>query len=166
MNAKLQASLRECALHADILRQGLNDIANSLPFTAAMLASLNPAQRRILDQLAYRFTKLQDSLGEKVFPGILELSAEPLPDHATFMEKLHRLERLQAIPSVDTWKTLRELRNAIAHEYPDALEIQAARLNQFAAGIATLLSCWDAVQRFVAKVDAVTNTFWDEKKAF
>lgn len=154
MNSKLQTSLKECALHADILRQGLADIQADLPFDAVVVGQFSAVQRRILDQLAYRFSKLQDSMGEKIFPGVLELTAEPLPEHATFMEKLHRLERLQAIPSANTWKTLRELRNDIAHEYPDVPEIQSARLNQFIAGVETLLACWETVRQFVAKLNA------------
>ena len=53
-------------------------------------------QRRLLDQSACRFMKLQDSLGERVLPGILTLAQEPLPPEATFAEKPQRLERLAA----------------------------------------------------------------------
>ena len=57
-------------------------------------------QRRLRDQSACRFMKLQDSLGERVLPGILTQAQaqaqEPLPPEATFAEKLQRLERLAA----------------------------------------------------------------------
>jgi hypothetical protein len=40
-------------------------------FDAAMAAQVDDETRRWLDQAAYRFMKLQDSLGEKVLPGLL-----------------------------------------------------------------------------------------------
>ncbi len=89
---KLEAALAEFQLHAEVLEEALTELG-AIHFTAETVTSLKPGQRRLLDQLAYRFTKLQDSLGEKVLPGLVELTEEPLPENATFAEKLQRLER-------------------------------------------------------------------------
>jgi len=83
-----------------------------------------------LDQLAYRYMKLQDTLGQKVFPLVIEVTKEPVPPETPFMQKLVLLERLGAIPSVDEWDELRETRNAIAHDYPEADDILAAEVNR------------------------------------
>ena len=91
-------------------------------------------------------------MGEKILPLLLELAAEPLPEQATFAEKLRRLERLQAIPSADSWKVLRELRNEITHEYPDMPSIRAIRLNYFIAGITDLLACWESAGDFAERL--------------
>jgi hypothetical protein len=105
-----QAALRQCGLHAAVLEKALHDLdAVGLPDD---LSVWNDEIRRILDQLAYRYGKLQDSLGEKVLPGILELAEEPLAPRATFAEKLQRLERLGVIASAEQWRLLREMRNA------------------------------------------------------
>ena len=86
------AVLRQCRLHATVLNKALDDLeAVGLPDDPAEWTA---ETLRILDQLAYRFGKLQDSLGEKVLPGILERAQEPLASRATFAEKLQRLERL------------------------------------------------------------------------
>ncbi len=90
--------LAECALHAEVLAEGLVDARKWLPLTVDNLS--DKALQRILDQIAYRFSKLQDSMGEKTLPLILELAQEPISSSATFVEKLNRLERLGAIPSV------------------------------------------------------------------
>jgi len=59
---KLLAALAECQLHAEVLA----DAAHSLPahFEAADVANISAEVRRTLDQLAYRFMKLQDARRE------------------------------------------------------------------------------------------------------
>ena len=147
-SAKLAAALAECGLHAQVLAQALDEVLPLLPFDASTVAAINPAQRRLLDQIAYRFAKLQDSLGEKVLPGLLLAAQEPVAPEASFIEKLQRLERLGAVPSAAEWKLLRELRNALAHDYPDAPELQAAWLNRLVASVPVLLGMAQSAQMF------------------
>ena len=97
---------------------------------------------RLLDQMAYRFAKLQGALGERVLPLMLDLAEEPLEPDTPFAQKLQRLERIGMIPSAEQWRELRIARNAIAHEYPDAPELRAAALNQFLRSVGELLGFW------------------------
>jgi hypothetical protein len=128
----------------------LGDAAAALPevFNAEMAATVDPDRRRWLDQAAYRFMKLQDSLGEKVLPGLLAATLDPLPPEATFAERLQRLERLGALPSVGRWRLLREVRNSLAHEYPEHPELQAAALTRLVGGARELLLFWAAARAF------------------
>lgn len=144
--AKLDAALAECGLYAQVL----GDAAAALPevFSAEMAATVDADRRRWLDQAAYRFTKLQDSLGEKVLPGLLAATLDPLPPDATFAERLQRLERLGALPSVGRWRLLREVRNSLAHEYPEHPELQAAALTRLVGGARELLLFWAAARAF------------------
>lgn len=144
--AKLDAALAECALHAQVLTQALADLPPA--FTPEDAVAVGREQRKDLDQAAYRFMKLQDSLGEKVLPGLLVATLEPLPPDATFAEKLQRLERLGAVPSVDGWRALREVRNSLAHDYPENPALQAAALTRLVAGVRELLALWRAVVAF------------------
>ncbi len=113
-----------------LLAKALAAIERSRSFIAETVTRLTSEQRRLLNQLAYRFIKLQDTLGERVLPGLLVLKGEPLAESATFAEKLQCLDRLGAIASAENWRVLRELRNQIAHEYSDAPDIQAAAINR------------------------------------
>ncbi len=141
---KLRAALAECALHAAVLA----DARALLPasFVPSDVPALGADIRRLLDQLAFRFMKLQDSLGDKVLPGLLAASLDPLPDDVPFVQKLHRLERLGAVPSVERWKFLREVRNALAHEYPDHPELQAAAWTRLLQAADDLLAAWRAAE--------------------
>ncbi len=151
-SAKLAAALAECGLHAQVLAQALDEAQPLLPFNANTVSAINPLQRRLLDQIAHRFAKLQDSLGEKVLPGLLLAAQEPVAPEATFIEKLQRLERLGAVPSAADLKLLRELRNALARDYPDAPELQAAWLNRLATSIPTLLGMARSAQAFARRL--------------
>lgn len=95
--------------------------------------------------MAYRFTKLQATLGEQVLPMLLDVAEEPFAQDAPFAQKLQRLERIGIISSAEQWRELRIARNIIAHEYPDAPELKAAALNQFVRSTAKLVLFWKHV---------------------
>jgi hypothetical protein len=145
---KLLAALAECRLHAEVLASALAHLPAR--FAEEDAALVDPERRRWLDQAAYRFMKLQDSLGEKVLPGLLDLTLDPLPPEAPFAQKLQRLERLQVIPSAEAWRVLREVRNALAHDYPDQPALQAAAWTRFIAGAAELLATWRCAAAYAA----------------
>jgi hypothetical protein len=100
-----------------------------LPFTGSKLTQLSNVDLAILDQFTTRFGKLQDLMGAKLFPAVLELTKESVELKA-FIDKLNHLEKLGAIPSADQWLLMREIRNAFSHDYPDDPDLQAAVLNQ------------------------------------
>ena len=88
-------------------------------------------------------------MGEKVLPLILVLAQEPISSTATFVEKLNRLERIGVMPSADEWKQLRVARNAVAHEYPDDLELRASAINRFLAGAKQLNLQYHFIRQYV-----------------
>jgi hypothetical protein len=144
---EILAALAECNRHAEILRHARTALGPTR-FTANSVEDLSAETVQRLDQSAYRFGKLQDTLGTRVLPGILDLTEEPFPESTPFAQKLQRLERLNVIPSVARWRTLRELRNQIAHEYLDAPALKAAALNRFLDGIDELLQVWQQVDGY------------------
>jgi len=74
----------------------------------------------ILDSLLFRFSKLQDFLGQKIFRTFLEYQGLELN---TFYDILKELEK-EEILDIDLWGSLREIRNELAHEYPDKEDIE------------------------------------------
>ena len=73
---------------------------------------------KTIDGFIYRFAKIQDMMGEKLFPVYLE-SLEEYKSSMSFIDVLHKLEKLEIIKSTDEWKYFRKLRNLLTHEYPD-----------------------------------------------
>jgi hypothetical protein len=85
--------------------------------------ALTPAQHETLAAFRLRFSEFQEHLG-KIMRAVAieeESSTEPFGAVLAFMEKLG------IIDSVDHWKFIRELRNAVNHEY----EENAQRLSEF-----------------------------------
>jgi len=89
------------------------------------------------DQLILRFTKLQDTMGTRLFPATLDALEEAYEDRP-MIDKLHRLEKLGYLSNVQQWNELRVIRNRFAHDYPEDDALKAAYLNEAAAAVAVL----------------------------
>jgi len=111
----LQERLFESSLHKKRLQSALHKIKFIMPLDVNKYNELDDIFISILDQMLFRFTKLQDTLGEKVFPLILELASEPVKK-MSFIDRLNRLEELEILDK-EKWMSLRANRNEIAHEY-------------------------------------------------
>lgn len=61
-----------------------------------------------------RFSRLQDSLGDKLLPLLLNCLAERI---GAVLDNLDRAEKLGLVPSAEDWMTMRNLRNQMVHEY-------------------------------------------------
>ena len=82
----------------------------------------NPEIVETIDSFIFRFSKMQDSMGEKLFPLILEILGEETRNKP-FIDILNKLEKLEFIPSANEWKKLRNLRNSLTHTYPWEKEV-------------------------------------------
>jgi hypothetical protein len=76
-----------------------------------------------------RFAQLQDLIGSKIFPFILETVGEF--DVMTYIDKLHRLEKLGYLHDTFWWQDLRILRNNIAHDYLEETETLVKYFSEF-----------------------------------
>lgn len=75
--------------------------------------------QRIVNSFLFNYIKIQDRVGGKLFRLVLQQWRELDSDSMTMLDVLNRLEKLKIIDSVETWDKLREIRNAIPHEYPE-----------------------------------------------
>jgi len=76
---------------------------------------------KVIDTFIFRFIKLQDYLGQKLFRRFLEEIGE-LYENMSFIDILDKLERLEIISLSEEWIEIRKLRNKLTHEYPDEIE--------------------------------------------
>jgi len=92
----------------------LPDIQNWLPLQKEDLD--NTEIVKTIDSFIYRFTKIQDKMGEKLFPAVLKELQEYKPN-MPLLDILNKLEKFELIDSVDMWIDLRKLRNHLTHDY-------------------------------------------------
>lgn len=114
---KLQKVIDQLKTNFQRLNFAYSSIENVLPLNVTSVNELKDGQISYIDQYIFRFAKIQDLMGEKLFPLILEALGEDTRRMA-FIDKLNRLETLGVINDQDEWLKLRKLRNEVSHEYP------------------------------------------------
>ncbi len=107
--------LHECKQHKNRLVSAKKYLKPYMPLDKEQYAKLNDIDMGFVDQMIFRFSKLQDTMGEKLFPSLLELMGEEIKSKP-FIDRLNRIEEL-GILYKDEWMALRKDRNEIAHEY-------------------------------------------------
>ena len=96
--------------------------------TAESIDLLTDEHVQDIDQFILRYTKLQDTMGTRLFTSILNYLYEPV-DNRPMLDVLHRLEKLGLIDSIVMWQEVRLVRNRFAHDYANDPEKNAAQLN-------------------------------------
>ncbi len=143
---RLTTSLQKCRIHLLRLHYAVSQTEKFFPLDREKYQILDNAQIGNIDQLVFRFTKLQDELGTHTFRYVLVFLQEDIADKP-FRDMLNRLEQLKIIDSSDTWLALRELRNDLAHEYPTMLEDTIDKLNHLIEQLPVLENILVAVER-------------------
>ena len=131
------------------LKDALIQVNKLLPLSAAVLANLPTDKLAFLDMMTTRFGKLQDIIGSKIFPIILNLLEE---DAVAFIDKLNKLEKLGYIDDATWWIELREIRNKIAHDYPDDHDLICSHISAVIVKAAELIEFWQKLKIKIARL--------------
>jgi hypothetical protein len=125
----LESVLVACDLNLSRLQLAMKKISAWMPATATKLSDLSDDIIGFLDLFSTRFSKLQDLMGNKLFPLVLTITKDP-GNYSTFIDLVRRLEKIGALPSATQWFRLREIRNAFMHDYPEESEQRAHAINE------------------------------------
>ena len=154
MNIDSEVKLRLQFLARVVARERvhLNTTTNRLfasPFTTEIAQQLetNDDLSERVEAFVSRFSRLQDTIGDKFIPQLLiALGEKP----ASAMDNLDKAERFGWIPSSDEWQAMRKLRNQMVHEYIEDIEV--------------LTSAIQTAKLFVPKLSEVVNELLNELK--
>ena len=113
---RLETYFNEAHKHIELITESIEVLNPKIPIQD--YDSLNQLERFALNALIFRFSKLQDLIGVKIFRSYLDFSG------FNVIEK-------EAIIDIDSWSELRELRNKIAHEYPEEIDEMIDSINLF-----------------------------------
>ncbi len=113
---RLEFHLEEASIHIRRLIDVLKFLEILHPLDANKLEIISSEDKDKLDVLAFRFSKLQDLLGTKIFREYLTVLQYPVEDK-NFLELLKELDK-EKIIDIDIWSEFRGVRNSIAHDYP------------------------------------------------
>ncbi len=112
---RLDNYFKQADKHIELIKEALEVLSLKIPIES--YKNLNQLEKFALNSLIFRFSKLQDLIGVKIFRSYLEYN-EFNTVEATFFDILKEIEK-EGIVDIDTWQHLREIRNKIAHDYPD-----------------------------------------------
>ncbi len=149
----IDSMLLVASTHADRIKSALEYIKlnNLAPVTLKIMNDLSFEDIAAFELLTNRFAKLQDHLGAKVFPLILDLTLENDSNY-TNIDRLNKLEKINYLESAEKWREMRVIRNHFTHEYPDNLELTVNNLNQAIEMSRQMLLYWDSLKEKINKL--------------
>lgn len=150
---QLNEAILLCTIHSERMRFAWGKVENNFPLTVAKYNSLQPEVLSFFDQLIFRFSKLQDSMGSKLFPSLLESLREETRGKP-FIDLLTKMEELELLENAKDWLILRETRNIVTHEYPFMQQELIDGLNLLSKHQKLIL---DILQQLLDKIDARFN---------
>ena len=143
---RIESAIRENDTHLQRLDRAKRLLAEFFPLTMETFQNLTEEQIEHIDQFVYRFTKLQDSMGTRLLPAVyawLEAESRPVP----FLDILSRLEQLGLIEEASQWQFFRNLRNNLAHDYPESAQQTVETLNLLFQHIQELESMYSGIRK-------------------
>lgn len=111
---------------------------------AKQLPLLTPQEHESLAAFRVRFSEFQEHLGK----AMRAIAIEEEADVDRFGSVLAFMERLQIIDNVEHWKLIRELRNAVNHEYEDNPATLSRFIEQMLVETAALFDWHQRLQTF------------------
>lgn len=126
---KVQRILRECEKHLLRINSAYLKMQSYFPLSTQKYSNLSDDEVEHIDQFLFRFSKLQDTIGEKLFKNLLIYLGEEI-ENKPFIDILNRLEKLEIIESASMWINLRNMRNELSHNYDDEAEEMSIAINK------------------------------------
>ncbi len=145
---KLNEAVLLCTIHSERMSFAWEKIKTHFPLDKGKYIRLKPEEWSFFDQLIFRFSKMQDSMGGKLFPAILENLGEEVKG-LPFIDRLAKLEELNIISDADQWMLLRETRNMVTHEYPFITDEVIQGLNLLSKHYLLITEIWEQTESFI-----------------
>jgi len=154
---KLIMVLYECNQHTKMINNAYLHLESFLPLDKEKYIHFSLEQVGFIDQFLFRFSKLQDSMGEKLFGTMLFLLGEDF-SKKPFIDMLNRLEKLELLDKQE-WMDLRTIRNNVAHEYSFNIDELVDSLNDIFQVKDKLLFIYDLFYKYCKeKFEFVENS--------
>jgi hypothetical protein len=130
-----------CHIHHQRMMFAYESVKKYFPLSESSFGKISKLEMALFDQLIYRFSKLQDSMGARLFKQLLEALEEDVSGRP-FIDILYKLEKLNLLENAKDWVKLRQTRNNVAHEYPFFKEVQIEELNLLPEAVKKVEQIW------------------------
>ncbi|PIS19621.1 MAG: hypothetical protein COY36_02415 [Zetaproteobacteria bacterium CG_4_10_14_0_2_um_filter_55_20] len=113
----------------------------------ASMLDANPDLAERVEAFVGRFGRLQDTVGDKLLPLLLNILGEKT---SAAIDNLDRAERLELLQSADEWMAMRNLRNQMVHEYVEDPIVLFSALQSGHTFVPVLI---DTANRMIAEIE-------------
>lgn len=151
----LKQKLALCDLHLDRLKIAFDKIKYLYPFKESDFPLKNTDDLAYFDMFTTRFAKLQDYMGEKLFPAVIDILGNT-HETLSYIDILNTLEKNRLLESASKWRHLRNLRNKISHEYPDSYTEQCDTLNEIVRSFSYLENTLNQIKNELKKYECTS----------
>jgi len=103
---------------------------------------------KTIDAFIFRFIKLQDFMGDKLFKTLLKSVGE-YKDNMALIDCLDKLEKLDIIETADQWMNYRLIRNKLTHEYSSNQQEMLAGIQLAMLYFKEIKNILEAINRYV-----------------
>jgi hypothetical protein len=127
---KLNFNIRLAIRHAYRILYARGKMKVFFPLTTvSRYHNLSDEEIEHIDQLIYRFQKLQDDMGNKLFKSVVANLGETEVFNKPIVDILNIMKKYGVINDKVDWQTMREIRNSLAHEYLDDIKSNIELIN-------------------------------------
>ena len=144
---KLLQIMDEANRHIYRMVSAKNKMKTFMPLHTKGYLNLHDDEIEHIDQFIFRFSKLQDCIGEKLFKIFLANLEEDVKGKP-FIDILNRLEELNFIQKTE-WLYLRKLRNQVAHEYSTNTDDIVEAINLIFKNAKTIYNIFKKFKEFI-----------------
>ena len=147
---RIEKYLQECEKHIYRIQKAFDGLQKIFPISAEKYELLNDQEVALIDQYLFRFSKLQDTIGEKLFRLIVGDYVEDI-ESLSFIDILNRLEKIHVLEDSQVWKRLRIIRNEISQQYDDNPVETADMINRIFAEKDVLIGIYLRAKKYFDK---------------
>ena len=139
----MQEILEKIHLHLKRAKSAMNELREWNRIDSEVFEDFEKI--KTIDTFIYRFIKLQDMMGEKLFRIFLDEIGE-YRDNMSLLDILDKLEKLEIIENGEDWMSYRKLRNKLTHEYP-------SNEDEIIEGIKLSIEVFGEIEKVLANIE-------------
>lgn len=157
LKQRIEKILYECDMHTKRLSRAITKMSPVMPLDSDRYLQLTEDEIEHIDQFLFRFAKLQDAMGAKLFRYIMLYLGEDI-ENRPFIDILNRMEKIGLIDSANEWRELREDRNELSHNYENEPISMSISINILYEKSERLIEIYNRIKSYyLSKSNQISN---------
>lgn len=147
---KLTKFMSDCLIHEKRMNSAREKIHELMPLGAESYHTLADSTIGHFDQMQYRFSRLQDTMGQNLIPSLLTALQEDASQMSA-LERIKKCETLGVIESADSWVDMRILRTGMSDDRENDSAEMAVMLNRIYESAGKLSANLQHIMKYAVK---------------